>query len=42
MINSAKRYHTALRHGHYMLVYGGINDFGRVLDDLSCFDLFAK
>lgn len=34
-IHDARRYHTACRIGKYMIVHGGINNFGKILEDVS-------
>lgn len=34
-----RRYHTACSFGKYMIIHGGVDDLGRVLDDVACYDM---
>jgi len=35
---SPKRNHCIARYGRYIISFGGINDLGRVLDDVDIYD----
>ena len=41
-VHDARRYHTAWRIGNYMIVHGGVNNFGKILEDVSWFDLILS
>lgn len=38
-INIPRRYHSACSFGKYMICHGGVDDQGRVLSDVICYDM---
>jgi hypothetical protein len=42
VLQEARQYHTASVFGKYMVVYGGINKFKKILDTLGVYDLVAQ
>ena len=39
IVHPARRYHSSCSFGNYMIIHGGIDELGRILSDVICFDL---